>query len=228
MNRILLHLLFAVFVFSGIEALEKCPDKQTIIFLNGTSSAGKSSIASKLQEICHPSLHVGFDNFFVMLSPSYLFGGVNDAQGFSFEQKQDDKGFISSVKTGPVARELCLGLHRAIKAFADRGFNLIIDEILIAPEDLTDYAELFREYTVYFISVKPPLEVAVQRERERGDRILGFARGMYDLVYSYEFVDLEIDSSKNSPEESARQIIEFVRNNPSPKAFQHYNHALAK
>ncbi|MBS0585452.1 MAG: hypothetical protein JSR76_04015 [Verrucomicrobia bacterium] len=41
-----------------------------IIFLNGTSSAGKTSVAKKIQELYpEPLLHMGIDSFFFSIDP---------------------------------------------------------------------------------------------------------------------------------------------------------------
>jgi len=37
---------------------------------------------------------------------------------------------------------------------------------------------------VLFVGVRCPLAVAEQRERERGDRLVGLARGLFDGVHT--------------------------------------------
>lgn len=214
-------LCFVSIIFCGVLRGADLPvEKPVIILLNGASSAGKSSIAVKLQEKMHPALHVGFDHFCIMLPGSYMFGGAHADQGFSAVCRQDEKGPIIDVKTGPVGKELGFAMRRAMKALADSNFSLIIDELLLSPEELPDYKELFRDYKVYFISVKPPLDVVIQREKERGDRVLGMARGCYEVVYANKLVDLEIDSSKGTPEQLAQEILNFIRDNPHPHALK--------
>ena len=49
--------------------------KGSIIFLNGTSSSGKTSIAKALQQILdEPYLHCSADGFFSMLAARYIVG----------------------------------------------------------------------------------------------------------------------------------------------------------
>ncbi len=48
----------------------------TVIFLNGTSSSGKTSISLELQQILdEPYLHISVDKFLYMLPVDYLNGG---------------------------------------------------------------------------------------------------------------------------------------------------------
>lgn len=207
-----IFLLFLLFLTGSVQASNESP---YIIFLNGTSSAGKSSIAFELQKLSPPSLHMGIDHFFMMLPSDYLFGGINDHEGFYLEK--DAEKVV--VKAGLIGRQMMHAMHRSMKVFADNQFPLIIDEVLFDEEAFQDYLEVFRGSKVYFISVKPPLEVAVQREKERGDRIQGMAKGLYDLVYRNKICDLEIDSSLQTPKESAKKIVEFIHQNPEPQAF---------
>jgi chloramphenicol 3-O phosphotransferase len=194
---------------------------RVIIFLNGTSSAGKSSIAYKLQEHSNePMLHVGCDHFFGMMHPKYFSNDLNADQGYSFIRDTSKSMPVFTVQKGPVGQQLSHAMHRAMKTLADNGFNLVIDEVLFAEEDFLDYQNVFHDYRVYFIAVKPPLEVVEQRESDRGDRLIGLARGLYDLVYLNKSYDMKIDSSKMTPDESARAIMEYIDTHPHPKGLQ--------
>jgi chloramphenicol 3-O phosphotransferase len=53
--------------------------------------------------------------------------------------------------------------------------------------------------------------VAEQREKARGDRPIGNARGQYALVHSFRQYDLEVDTSLASPEECAQTIMAELR-----------------
>jgi chloramphenicol 3-O phosphotransferase len=195
-------------------------NKPFVIFLNGTSSAGKSSIAHELQEqIKEPTLHTGLDHFLAMLPQKHLVFGKEADQGFKFVPTTDGKHPITNVEVGPVGFQLYSAMHRSMKALIDANFNLIIDDVLFFNEVLQDYIRVFQGYKVYFISVKPPVEVAAQRELDRGDRVIGLARGSYDAVYSNKIIDMEIDSSKTTPEQSAKLILDYVKEHPHPTAF---------
>lgn len=207
------------FQFSG--SLKAEEDKPIIIFLNGTSSAGKSSIAIKLLEQLHdPFLRVGFDWYVDILNPKFLIDGENADQGYKFIYSKDDKGLLTTIKRGPLAVKLDCVAHKAMKFFLDNKFNLIIDEVLFDEDSFKDYLSVFQNCCVYFIAIKPRIEVAEYREIARGDRVQGLARGLYHVVYTNKIYDLEIDSSELSPEESTRIIMDFMKLNPHPTAFQ--------
>jgi chloramphenicol 3-O phosphotransferase len=74
-------------------------------------------------------------------------------------------------------------------------------------------------FHVLFVGVRCSLEIAEQRERERGDRIEGLARFQYPLVHSHGTYDFEVDTSTSSPTVCANQIKQFLQDGSAPKAF---------
>ena len=179
-----------------------------VIFLNGTSSAGKTSIAKAIQKLSPlPMLHVGFDHFYFMLPPTHVMDGENANKGFQLIK--DDRGV--SIQIGPMGESLTYVMRRSMKMLLDQQFHLIIDEVLISDEWFEDYLELFKETRVFFVGVKPPIEVAEQRELKRGDRFIGLARGLNEIVHRGKNYDLIIDSSQMSPEQSAQIILNHIK-----------------
>jgi chloramphenicol 3-O phosphotransferase len=192
-----------------------------VIFLNGTGSVGKSSIALKLQDLMkEPTLRVGIDDFINMMPRDLLPTGKNAGQGFNFVSSKEGEHVITKVEVGPIGFKTSYAMHRAMKAILDSGFNLIIDDVVILDEFLQDYIQLFQDYTVYFIAIKAPIEVVTHWESTRDDRVPGMARGLYDDVYKNKVFDLEIDSSKMPPEQSAKAILQFIQAHPTPSAFK--------
>ena len=56
-----------------------------IIFLNGVSSSGKSTIAKGLQHLSeNPLLTIGIDTFLDMMPAQYLYTGPKASEGFQF------------------------------------------------------------------------------------------------------------------------------------------------
>lgn len=198
----------------------------TTILLNGASSAGKSSIAVELQQrLDEPFLHVGLDQFLAMLPPRY-FGrepGSNDPahEGFRWNVKHDGQQQWVEITAGPIGQQLARGAHRAIAALASAGNNLIVDEVLLYQEWLIDYLGLLRGVAVLFVGVHCPLLVLEQRERERerGYRMIGQARGQYELVHQHRLYDLVVDTSLASPGECAERIKRHLQGETAPHAF---------
>jgi chloramphenicol 3-O phosphotransferase len=83
-----------------------------IIFLNGTSSSGKTTLARELQNrLSEPYLHFSIDSFLAMLPEKY----------FSGAEEMALPNVISPIVSG---------MHRSIAAFADAGNNIIVDHVL--------------------------------------------------------------------------------------------------
>lgn len=174
-----------------------------IIVLNGAGSAGKSSTARALQEICgRPFLHVAMDAFLDML-PAAMFG---HAEGMIFE-KLDDGGKPSvAIRTGPVMDAAMRGMRRAIVAMAGQGNNLIVDDVILDPADEADYRALLLGFETRFVGLVAPLEALEARELARGDREIGLARWQYDRVHKGRVYDLEIDTAATTPAQNAVMI----------------------
>ncbi|MDQ4077018.1 MAG: chloramphenicol phosphotransferase [Chloroflexota bacterium] len=181
----------------------------TIIILNGTSSAGKTSIVRVLQGILdEPYLDAGIDRFLWMLPKRYLEPPLwNEILGLA-------------VQAGPLGHQLMSGMHHAIAALSRAGNNVIADHVLVEPQWLQECATLFSDLPAYFVGVRCPIEVVEQRERERRDRTLGQARAQYPLVHAHRIYDLEVDTSLATPEECAQQIKQRLQNGTPPVAFK--------
>lgn len=104
-------------------------------------------------------------------------------------------------------------------ALASAGNNLIIDDVLLYREWLEDYLLVLRTFKVVFVRVSCPIEVVERREFERGDRMVGQARGDFDRVHAHQLYDLEVNTSIFSPIECAQQIIRRLQDGPPPDAF---------
>ncbi|CAM4492414.1 chloramphenicol phosphotransferase CPT family protein [Paenibacillus tarimensis] len=175
----------------------------TVIFLNGTSSSGKSSISLELQRILdEPYLHLSVDKFLYMLPVDYLSG---------------DK---PAHATKDAMLKVIKGMHHALPALVAAGNNLIVDHVLEERQWLEECVMLLKDYKVLFVSVICSLEELERRERERGDRNIGLAKYQYNLVHTHGVYDLEIDTEFNKPHECALQIKKCLHDTPHFNAFR--------
>jgi len=173
-----------------------------IIILNGAGSAGKSSIAKALQAIAtEPFLHVAMDTFLEMLPERYW----NHPDTFSYRIGSEDGNPSVAIETGPLGLRLMRGMRRAIAELARQGNNLIVDELMLA-EDRADYDQLLSEFAFFVVGVFAPLSVLEERERRRGDRMVGLARWQYDRLHIGITYDFEVDTTKYSPMECAKLV----------------------
>lgn len=175
----------------------------TIIFINGTSSSGKTSLLKLLQKkLPEPFLDMGLDKFIWMLPGRYL------------DRPLWDEVLGKAIHSGPVGWQLFSGMHHAIAAAASRGNNILADHVFVEKAWVDECAALFANMNAYLIGLQCPLEVLEQREKDRKDRTLGQARLQYEVIHKYTQYDLELDTSKLTIEECAEQVIERLKNPP--------------
>jgi chloramphenicol 3-O phosphotransferase len=174
----------------------------TIILLNGVGSVGKSSIAKALQAITvEPFLHVPMDAFLDMMPERYW----NHPDGLTFETVQQDGKPSVVIKSGLLVERMLRGMRHAVAAMARLGNNLIVDDVLIGDE-LAEYCDLLADFSFHAVGLFAPLAVLEERERERGDRMIGLARWQFDRVHQSKRYDLELDTSQASPAACAAAI----------------------
>lgn len=205
-------------------------DHGTIIFLNGTSSSGKTTIAKLLQEIMDAHYHrTGLDHFFDMTADKFhvVFDKDNppEPDGFLWV-RTNDKEPVTEIRVGAAGYKLLSGMYRSIEALAITGNNLIVDDVLFDRKAFKFAVETLYPYGVFFIGVRCPLTVTEQREKERGDRFPGLAKSHFDLVHSHHIYDLEIDTSLLGPMECALKIKQLVKENHAPAAFKQLKDTL--
>jgi chloramphenicol 3-O phosphotransferase len=177
-----------------------------VILLNGVGSAGKSSIAKALH-ILGPRvyLHVQMDAFLDMLPERML----DSPEGFTFEPTQEDGGAAVRVSSGPEGARLLRGMRQAVAGLAAAGNHLIVDEVATAA-DIAEYRALLADHQVEVVAIEAPLEVLEQRERDRGDRMIGLARWQYSRIHAGIEYDLVVDSGTLTVSECAEAIHSFV------------------
>ncbi len=173
-----------------------------IILLNGVGSVGKSSVAKALQAItADPFLHVSMDAFLEMMPP----GSFDRPDGVMFEVIEVDAKPSVVIKQGVFADRVMRGMRHAIAAMADEGNDMIVDDVLLFGAG-AHYEEVLRDHRLIVVGLFAPLDVLEERERQRGDRQIGLARWQYSRVHEGLRYDLELDTTRATPEECARQI----------------------
>ncbi len=179
----------------------------TVIFINGASSSGKTSILKMLQNMLEkPYLDMGMDRFIFMLPKRYL------------DRPLWDDVLGKATQAGALGYGLFSGMHHAIAAAALTGINVVADHVFVEKAWVDECAELFSDIRAYLIGLRCPLEVLAQRESQRKDRTLGQARLQFNLVHQYTLYDLELDTSLLNPGQCAQQII--ARLETPPNAFR--------
>lgn len=174
-------------------------DGGLIVFLNGTSSSGKSSIAKELLAVLEePFFHMPVDAFHAMRSRKEL----------GPEEIQD------------MLHRTWRGYHRAVAGMAAAGNNVVVDHIFSEPWRLRDCLALFPPRDVVLVGVRCPLAELERREQARGDRPWGLAALQFEKVHAHGVYDVECDTSEADPAKCARRIAEFLPGRPTPTAFE--------
>jgi len=197
--------------------------KGDIIFLNGTSSAGKTTLSHKLQELLDaPYVHMALDQFRDGLPDKYRGlnspPGTTGSRGLNVVPVRDGETAYTSIQFGEDGVKMLRGMRRAIAAMVKSGNNVIIDDIILSGEFLNDYLQVFRDLKVIFVGVHCPLSVIDKRETARPGRFPGTAAGHFQICHAHGDYDVEVDTSIDSPQQCAERVVTFIRNQ-TPTAF---------
>ncbi len=184
----------------------------TIVFLNGCTSSGKSSIAKALQNTL-PGLWLvsGIDHAIGMAPPKLH----HHRDGFYFDH--DNEGQVR-LNFGPDGEALLAAHRTSAVALAQSGVNLILDEVLATPNMRGLWLAALRGCEVWFVGVQCELGELERREIARGDRRLGQARGQFNKVHLDMIYDIEVDTSVAPIEALCQQILVQLTSKARPKA----------
>jgi chloramphenicol 3-O phosphotransferase len=192
-----------------------------IIILNGTSSSGKTTLVTALQQLLEePYLDAGIDKFLWMLPKRYLNEPTYWRELFTYHWPEEGSQDGLVIETGPRGHQLMSGMHQAIAALAWAGNNVIADHVLLEAGWVRECAELFAELPALFVGIHCPLAVVEQRERDRGNRTLGQARAQFYRVHAHGLYDLELDTALDTPDVCALRIQERLESGIPPTAFK--------
>ncbi|HEX2713077.1 MAG TPA: AAA family ATPase, partial [Candidatus Acidoferrales bacterium] len=134
-----------------------------ILVLNGTSSSGKTTLASALQSASpEPYEVVGLDRWLKRVPPE-LFVVVDSADhppvdGFLVPMREGIQ--IALPTLGPAAIEVLKEMYVSFAAGADRGTNLIVDDVLWHPAALALAISQFADRDAWLIGVLCPISLA--------------------------------------------------------------------
>ena len=192
-----------------------------IIFLNGCSSSGKTTIAKAIQHLSEePWLLLGIDTFFHMMPSKYVGFGEKAVEGYHFISGQDEKGPLMGIESGSFGNAVTDSIPKVVQSLAGDAHNLIVDEVLRTDKELEGYVRALACYKVYFIGVKCDVKEMQEREILRGDRALGLARNQTASVHGLSRAyDLMVDTTTKSAFVCAEEILGFIKHNPNPTGF---------
>jgi chloramphenicol 3-O phosphotransferase len=194
-----------------------------VILLNGSSSAGKSTIATLLQDtIVEASyLYFGFDTL-VFLSPKRYWADaatpeqsknnpfLKEGVHMVHREKEDGPVCIDAV-FGPAFNPIISAMPAVVRTLVDQGNKVIFDHVFHDKRMVDQFNQQMDGINCFKVGVYCPLNILEQREKERGDRVLGRARGLYDVVHKYCDYDLKLDTANTSPNDSVSNILSVLQ-----------------
>ena len=192
-----------------------------VIFLNGSSSAGKTTLAIMLQQLLdEPYQHIALDQFRDGMPGRYRGlnspGGSPGSAGLNIVPQEKDGELLTHIRFGDHGEQVLRGMRRAVAAFAQAGNNVIVDDLLFLPRYLDDYAIALAKVPAWLIGVRCSLDIVNERESQRSGRFPGTATSHFHEVHAHEAVyDLEVDTSESTPKYCAERIIERLQTPPS-------------
>src|SRR5262245_28199659 len=125
----------------------------TILLLNGTSSAGKTSIAVRLQRILpEPYVLFGADVLGAICPPAYN-NGDRAAEGVALVLLAAAGEPTTAMVAGPYGQLLVAGFHRAVAALARQGLGVIVDHSLHERRWLEDCLAVWQDLPVLFVGI---------------------------------------------------------------------------
>lgn len=197
----------------------------TIILLNGSSSAGKTTIAKELQELSGDSVlfHTGVDHFWKMVPREFYDGfGTKAHETWLWTLSTDGENKpVVHISVGSLAKKYAHTMAQFIKCLADNGHDVVIDEVLLDDVSLQYYAQALREHKVYFVGVLCDLDELERREIARGDRTIGLARGLINVVHKHKnYYDIIVDTTHSSGAACAQEIWNAVNSMPNPQGLK--------
>ena len=186
----------------------------TVVVLNGTSSAGKSSLASEFQSLRAARgdcwVVFGIDDFIPRLPGRWVeidaWKGPLSEYGVRLERDGDRARF----HIGAYGQRLLAAYRRSIAEIARCGLNVVVDDVMIESNEWDQWRNALAGLDVVWVGVRCDVEVAVQREVERGDRASGLARGQAETVHRYPVYDLEVDTTSTPTAELAQRLDAYL------------------
>jgi len=166
-----------------------------------------------------PYLCVGFDDFVFMSARRYYAGAATAEQGIVDDfTRQGVQMIITSreplsvsARFGPVFRRLVDGMAPAVRALVEAGNGVIFDHVLHDESMARSLRSSLAGLDVAMVGVTCDIAILEERERARGDRVLGRARGLVDVVHSFCDYDVMVDTGRQSPDDCVATVVAALR-----------------
>lgn len=186
-----------------------------IILINGTSSAGKTTLAKAIQRLASATYQIITLDQFRDGMPD-RFRGLNSpknspgSRGLNVEGMSTNGAMRTKIVFGDIGQRVLQGMRRAVVAVADLDINVIVDDMINLRSSVEDYEKVFRDYATTFVGLHCGIEELIRRENMREGRFPGTAETQLETVHRWMKYDIEVDTTSTSPDANAVRVLEFI------------------
>ncbi len=179
--------------------------KGNIVFLNGVSSSGKTTL-SKILQSRFP------DQYFLL--PVDI---IND-----ISPQKNSRSYDVRFTADP--EPVMAAFFGCVKTFSDNGLHVIVDTIFAdnAHFSLDTCLNVFSggDYPVLFVHITCPLEELRRREKKRGNRKIGWSESLLPKLEPQATYDITVDTYNETLEDCADKIIALADDMRKHTAFK--------
>jgi len=160
--------------------------KGRIIFFEGVSSSGKTTLAKALQaRLPEPFFWLAGDTIWEMAPEKF---------------KNDMEVIFPKIDAATI---------NTIKLFSDLGIDAIVDMVPVIKSN-RKFADMLRKRPVLYVNVTCPLEELRRREQARGDRQVGLGESQLAGLSPQRTYDIIVDTHNSTIEECADRIMKML------------------
>ena len=184
-----------------------------LIFLNGPSSSGKTSLARELQDqLSSYYLYFGIDAFMEMMpARSNSWETYSKCDGFTWKDVALPNGEVGKlVVGGKYGKKIEESFRIVVKALLKSGIDLIIDNVVDGNDEMLVWKKLFAAFDCCYVGVFCPLETLIEREAERNERMRGSAAEQYFRTHEGVEYDISVDTGAESIKSCANLVVSHI------------------
>ncbi len=182
-----------------------------ILFLQGASSAGKSTLAHALQISLDECWWILEADDITRMTPT-------SARTGQWEAAPEERPHPSWNADLRLSRWFA-GYFGCLATIAGTDTNVMAVGGWLETSQLVQLAHTFVGLDAFCIGVYCPLQELEQRESARGDRPSGYARSQYLLVHTHTPYDGEVDTAAQTTEEATSAIRQVLASPPAQPFF---------
>jgi len=168
-------------------------NKGNIIYLNGVTSTGKTSISCELQR----------------QSEKLIYNLSNDMMAAIINRERYHKDYWITLFNAIYV------MYDVAVMLSDKGHDVIVDGMVVNPPGISGHYEhmqnVFRDSNLVLVEVYCPLEECRRRNIARGDRREFQSQEQYDTMVLDVVHSMTVNSFENDSATCAAQILEFIR-----------------